>query len=344
VRLAYASWRARLAANAVALALASWIAPGSAIAQPATPTSLDLSRGTRLLVVSPHPDDGVIGGGGLIQRVLSLGGAVRVVQITSGDAFSTGVKVATHTDRPTASDYRRYGALRERESAAAMATLGVRRANLLMLGFPDDGLCELAPDRRAVDAAAFESPYTKRSSPPRSEQLLSRVAYRGEDLERELRQIVSTFKPTLVLIPDPRDEHPDHCTTHLWVHEALDAMGAGPAPITPVLLHYLVHYRRWPSSGDARAAALAPPAPLVALGSEWKTLALTARERAAKRRALGQYASQVLAIGPFLDGFDRPNELFLEAEPEGHAACWCRGEDVAPTRRAFAHRTATAKQ
>jgi LmbE family N-acetylglucosaminyl deacetylase len=330
-----------------AVVLASWVAHASpsAIAPLDPPDEIAISRATRLMVVAPHPDDGVIGGGGLIQRVLRLGGAVRVVQITSGDAFSTGVKAATHVARPTAADYRRYGVTRERESAKAMAALGVHRSDLLTLGFPDDGLCELAPDRHSVTAVAFESPYTKRASPPRSEQLLSRVAYRGVDLERELEQILIAFRPTLVLIPDPRDEHPDHCTTHLWMHEALAAVADGRAPLKPVLLHYLVHYPHWPTpSGDGSAPVLLPPASLLTDSSRWKTLTLTHRERAAKMRALARYATQMLAIGPFLNAFDRPNELFLAAEPEGHAACWCRGVDIAPPRRTTGHGSATAKQ
>jgi LmbE family N-acetylglucosaminyl deacetylase len=316
-----------------------------AAAQSAVPSELVVPHGTRLLVVSPHPDDGTIGGAGLIQRVLGSGGAVRIVQITSGDAFSTGVKAATHIQRPTAADYRRYGTRREHESIAATATLGVPRADLLMLGFPDDGLCQLAPERRPVTAVAYQSPYTKRASPPRSERLLSRVAYRGEDLEREIQQILVAFKPTMVLIPDPRDEHPDHCTTHLWVHQALKAVAEGSAPITPVELHYLVHYPHWPAQATGEEATeLAPPARMLAANRPWKVLTLTARERATKQSALARYATQVLAMGPFLEAFNRPNELFLESEPQEHAACWCDGEDVTPNRRAAGHRTASAKR
>jgi LmbE family N-acetylglucosaminyl deacetylase len=335
------SWRNGLAWSAVVFA--SWIVHASAAAQPPAnaPQELAISRATRLMVVSPHPDDGALGGAGLIQRVLRLGGTVRVVQITSGDAFSTGIKAATHVARPTAGDYRRYGAQRERESEAAMTALGVPRADLLTLGFPDDGLCELAPERQ-VTAIAFESPYTKRASPPRSEWLLADVAYRGVDLERELRQILVSFRPTIVLLPDPHDEHPDHCTTHLWVHQALDDVRPSVAPLR---LHYLVHFPHWPSPSDAgRRAVLAPPVKLASDNAPWRTLTLTERERATKARAIGRYASQVLAIGPFLHDFERSNELFLEGDPEGHVACWCRGEDVAPVRREAGRRTATAKQ
>ncbi len=337
-------WTRRAWPACGALALASSIGAATVIAQPPLPPDIILPAATRLLVVSPHPDDGVLGGAGLMQRVLRLGGTVRVVQITRGDAFSTGLKLETHIERPTAADYRRYGALRERESVAAMTALGLPRSSVYTLGFPDDGLCELAPERRAVTAAAFESPYTKRVSPPRSDRLISGVSYRGQDLERELRQILTTFRPTLVVIPHPGDEHPDHCTTHLWMHKALDDVAAGPSPIAPVVLHYLVHYGTWPAPAQTGDAALAPPAPLLSASSHWTTLTLTARERAAKERALAAYKSQMLAIGPFLRAFDRSNELFTETEPEGHAACWCRGEDVAAPPRAATRRAATAKQ
>src|ERR687886_586162 len=45
---------------------------------PLTVASL-VSPNTRLLVFSPHPDDETLGTGGLIQRVLSAGGTVKVV-------------------------------------------------------------------------------------------------------------------------------------------------------------------------------------------------------------------------------------------------------------------------
>jgi LmbE family N-acetylglucosaminyl deacetylase len=326
------------------LALASSIAAAPAVAPAAPPLDIDLSAATRLLVISPHPDDGTLGGGGLMQRVRRLGGAVRVVQITSGDAFSAGLMAEAHITRPTPSDYRRYGALRERESAAALGALGVARSNVITLGFPDDGLCELAPERHTITAAAYKSPYTNRESPPRSERILSGIAYRGEDLGRELQRILVDFRPTLVLIPHPRDEHPDHCTTHLWMHEALAAVAAGRSPITPVVLHYLVHYPNWPTAAAGGGVPLAPPASLATANSQWRSFPLTDREREAKARALVTYKSQRMAIGPFLRSFDRATELFTETEPEGHAACWCRGEDVAAPQRSAARRTATSKQ
>jgi LmbE family N-acetylglucosaminyl deacetylase/glycosyltransferase involved in cell wall biosynthesis len=81
---------------------------------------LDL-RGERLLVLAPHPDDEVIGCGGLVALHLREGRKVQVVVATDGGA---------------AGDARQ----RETESRAALASLG--DAEIEFLHFPDRGLAE----------------------------------------------------------------------------------------------------------------------------------------------------------------------------------------------------------
>lgn len=71
-----------------------------------------ISRATRLMVFSPHPDDETLGAGGLIQRVLKSGGRVKVVFMTSGEGYAEGVEMQDRIADPTAKDYRGYGALR----------------------------------------------------------------------------------------------------------------------------------------------------------------------------------------------------------------------------------------
>ena len=262
------------------------------------PLLLGITTATRLLLVSPHPDDGALAAGGLVSRVIAAGGSVRIVQMTSGDAFSDGVKTVDRTERPTAEEYREYGRRRERETIAAMGALGVRASAITFLGFPDDGLCLLASTYAATD---FESPYTRRTSPPPGERLWGDVGYRGRDVVRELREIVAEFKPTIVVLPAASDEHPDHCSTHRFVTRALGSSHAR-------VLHYVIHGPQ-PAAGEA--------------------LTLTRRETAAKRRAIETYRTQTLVIGDFMRTFESGRELFVEGEPSRLAACWCRGENVA---------------
>ncbi len=95
----------------------------------AIPYEPALLRGERLLVLAPHPDDEVIGCGGLVALHLREQRAVRVVVATDGAQAGT-------------------AATREQESRRAMDVLG-KNAQLAFLGFPDRCLGdELAPALR----------------------------------------------------------------------------------------------------------------------------------------------------------------------------------------------------
>jgi LmbE family N-acetylglucosaminyl deacetylase len=320
-------------AACAAVALATHAAP-RAQASPASSSvaPLDLAIGptTRLLVIAPHPDDETLGAAGLMHRVVARGGEVRVVWMTSGDGFPEGVETERGITRPRAQDYRSYGNLREGEARAALGSLGVDAHSLSFLGFPDGGLCEMASTYLSAKVRAFESPYTRRISPPLTEQVIRGVRYRGVDVRRELERLVATFAPTVVVDIHAEDEHPDHCSTHVFVREALDALSRrGRTP--PRLLGYLVHYGGWPLTPDAGVGSeLKPPAGFPSAEGRWASFALTADETAAKKKALLLYQSQMLVIGRFMQAFARSNELYLEGEPASLPECWCQnGVNVA---------------
>jgi LmbE family N-acetylglucosaminyl deacetylase len=320
--------RLRTFATAVCLAVATSVSSAGKIPGPAVRTAAfdrPLTRATRLLVISPHPDDAVLAAGGLIARVSAAHGIVHVVQMTSGDAFSKGVMADHRAVVPTADDYRRYGAARERETVEAMHALGVRRSSITFLGFPDDGLCVLAAERDA--RVGFESPYTKRRSPPVGEQVIQGVSYLGDDVRRELERVMARFAPTLVVVPAARDEHPDHCATHMFVRDALDAVVHAGMP-RPAVFHYLIHFGPWPTT-LAPGTPLDPPPTFPSGDGVWRTVALTEGEAARKQHALSAYKSQMLVIGDLVAAFSRRGELFLDGEPEPAPACWCRGENIA---------------
>jgi len=293
------------------------------------PLDLTVGPATRLLVISPHPDDETLGVGGLMRRVVSRGGAVHVVWLTSGDGFPEGVETADGIARPTFQDYRSYGGVREVEARAAVQSLGVDRRALSFLGFPDEGMCELASTYLSAKARAFKSPYTRRISPPLTEQVIRGTRYRGYDARRELERVLVRFAPTLIVIPHPEDAHPDHCSTHIFVREAMAAVSSPRRP-SPRVLHYLIHYRQWPLTPDAGTGSeLQPPAGFPPAEGRWASLMLTPEEAAAKKEALLNYHTQMLVIGRFMAAFARGNELFLEGEPASLPECWCNGENVA---------------
>src|SRR5574341_782493 len=164
-----------------------------------------LSPHIRLLVVAPHPDDGTLGAGGLIQRVLRLGGAVQVVFMTSGDGFPQGVELALHLQHPGAQDYRAYGQLRQAEAQRALATLGVRAKDVLFLGFPDGGLCPLWGTYHVHNGRNYQSPFTLADRPLFTNVVLPNAGYNGTALTQALTWILRHFRPTLVVTVHPRD-------------------------------------------------------------------------------------------------------------------------------------------
>jgi LmbE family N-acetylglucosaminyl deacetylase len=210
------------------------------------PPVLSVPTDTRLLVIAPHPDDEVLGAGGLMQRVYEGGGSIRVVYLTDGDGYPEGVQAEDHIESPTPADYRGYGRQRRREARAALTTLGLGASTYTytFLNFPDGGLCQLMHTYWSERRRAYRSPYTRLNRPPVSEMLVPQTEYRGEDLTQELAQIIGEFQPTLIVVPRKEDQHPDHCAAWFFLAD-------GRHQLRRALLRLAVR-RRWSA---ARAPA-----------------------------------------------------------------------------------------
>jgi|UniRef100_A0A7V6A3I7 LmbE family N-acetylglucosaminyl deacetylase len=287
------------------------LAPVAARARRPLPLAPLITHDTRLLVFSPHPDDESLGAAGLIQRVLEKGGRVQIVFMTNGDGYPDGVEKEDHISSPTAKEYRRYGAQRRTEAVKATRRLGVKARDVIFLGFPDGGL-DCLRDRFRTGPQAFMSPFTRANCPPAPEAIIPRTAYTGQDLIREVERVISRFHPNLVATTPPQDAHPDHNATWYFVEEALANLTRKHQDSSPRLLGFLIHFDHWPPArGAMTASCLKPPAGFPDKKARWASLALTPRETLTKRRALRQYRTQMLVMGPYLLSFDRPNELFL---------------------------------
>jgi LmbE family N-acetylglucosaminyl deacetylase len=274
---------------------------------------LAVPRGLRLLVVAPHPDDETLAAGGLIQRVRARGGTVRVVFVTNGDGYVDAVSSEAE-GRQARADFLAYGRRRHGEALEAIHLLGLNKHDTTFLGFPDDGIDDLWADHWSR-VRPYRSPHTHATHPPYRESWNPHAEYAGADLQREIEEGLRAFAPDWVLIPDPRDRHPDHCTTGVFVLQALGQLHRlGSAKLR--VLTYLVHSPDYPASpawpqqlagtgvgGSPTARALLAPTP-------WLSLPLTEAELQVKRNAVSAYQSQVHVMRPFLMQFLRSNELF----------------------------------
>lgn len=94
---------------------------------------IDLTRlaGRRIVVLAAHPDDEVLGVGGLLRQLTADGHVIVAVWATDGESSHPGSTVFSAAE---------LASLRRAESATALARLGVDLADAIHLGLPDSGL------------------------------------------------------------------------------------------------------------------------------------------------------------------------------------------------------------
>jgi LmbE family N-acetylglucosaminyl deacetylase len=91
--------------------------------------ALDVSSWTSAVVLAAHPDDEVLGPGGLTAVLAAAGARLRVVAVTDGEASHRGL-----------GDQRKLARRRAAERRAALQALGASDADVVRLGLPDAGL------------------------------------------------------------------------------------------------------------------------------------------------------------------------------------------------------------
>lgn len=277
--------------------------------------SLAIRPGERLLVVAPHPDDETLGAAGLIHRVLGQHGRVDVVLITAGDGYVPGVTMEVGLSPAPPRAFIDYGIRRVGEARHALGRLGASPAALRVLGFPDGSLTALL-------GAYWERPLRSRTTgaldPPYPFAVDPAAPYDGRSLREQLIDVFDAVHPTMIVLPDPLDHHPDHRATAVFTILALDQWLAdrGPRDDAPRMLAYLIHWPAWPPDWDAPTATAPPtsalqlPPTLPDRALHRETLTLTGDEQALKRTALAAHVTQRHAMETFLDAFVRRTEPF----------------------------------
>ncbi len=270
----------------------------------------------RLLIIAPHPDDEVLGCGGLMATAAAQGIPVKVVYLTAGDGFAAAAAL-TARSTPDPRDCLQLGQLRIQEAYRALEQLGLKRDDALLLGYPDRGLLAMAirPNRVARSAA------TQATAVPYSDALTPNAPYTAAALIADLRRVIAEFQPTRVFTTHPLDDHEDHTAAALFTREAIaQAVQAGGLAQSPTLYYYIVHRGDFPlPQGEHPNRPLVPPVGL--LTENWQVFPLSRDALECKRRALQAHESQYALMARFLSSFLRTNELFTPAPlPRAYAA------------------------
>ena len=270
---------------------------------------LTLDHVQRMLVFAPHPDDESLGPGGLIQIALEKDIQVKVVVVTNGDGQREGPTIVDK-ETPLPKNYIKFGEQRQEESLRALERLGVSPKNVIYLGYPDRGVGVMWNDDWTTQCP-FIAPFTRVTVNPYPDTYNPHANYCGKDLLDSIKTIMDDFRPDLVVVSHPADQHPDHGGVSNFVRMAAAILEDQYPDYQPLIWGYLVHYNNFPQPrGKKLDQILLPPELLASVEYAWGRVELSPEQVQTKLSAIEDYPSQDLLLGGFLVSFARTNEMF----------------------------------
>ncbi len=285
--------------------LTVFVFASAALGKPPQLDELRFTETDRILVLAPHPDDESLATGGVIRHAVKRKIPVLVVLLTNGDGYRKNVELRYKKLNPGPEQFRKLGTARHLESLKAMQTLGLKEKDVVFLSYPDGGTNGLfntnwdcdTPHLGANGATSAPYPFAYEKNAP----------YCGENLVKNLEEIIGSFQPTIVFFPDPGDDHHDHWAAGAFAKYVFIKTGFKGKKYT-----YLVHKGiTWPVPWTYMPNHyLAPPKKLVGYDEKWFGFFLSRDEQEMKLKAIHEYASQRSMMEPFLEAFVRKNELF----------------------------------
>lgn len=273
-----------------------------------------LTRDDRIVIVAPHPDDEVLGAGGLIQQALAAGADVRVIYLTNGDHNQVAFKLVSFDLHMTGPEYLVFGEKRRKEAIAAAGQLGLPADHLTFLGYPDWGTLRIWRDHWDAPKP-FRSDATHVESVPYQEAFHPGHPYRPQSVFEDFCALFRQFKPTRIFVTHPADTNPDHRAAANFVR--LAALKLADEGQHPSILYYIIHFGRWPRPYHYHPdLELEPPRALLDDG-DWMSLSLSTNQIERKHSAILENRTQTATRHYFLTAFARANEVFA-TQPVPH--------------------------
>jgi LmbE family N-acetylglucosaminyl deacetylase len=278
-----------------------------------------------LLVFAPHPDDEVLGCGGILLQALARGERVKVVIFTNGDGFPAVASLITGkpADRLAAEDYLELARFRQAQSQAAMAALGGKPGDLVFLGYPDAGLDRVYLER---GAAPFRQKFTGRSETygmAQRDYHSSRhgraAPYTYDSALGDVVELIATLRPARICVTGEADRHPDHQAAFRFVRDAVERTGYRGAFDT-TLVHGGPEWP-WPRGITPRSPfeAHEVKGERIPLGVPWppgRRVPLSPEEVAKKLEAIRAHTTHLGAAveeREYLESFAKCEEIFWPA-------------------------------
>ena len=292
------------------LLLGCWGLVAAGRAEPQFPPP---EKGERLVIVAPHPDDEVLGCGGLIQQAVAVGADVRVIYLTNGDHNQMAFKLYSGRLHLSPKDYFKFGKQRRTEALAATSLLGLQPYQLIFLGYPDWGSLRIWRDYWATNKV-FTSDATRTNAVPYPEEYGYRHSYKPQSVVADFCAVLREFKPARIFVTHPSDTSADHRAAANFVRLAL--LQLAEEGLHPQINYYVVHFGDWPRPVHYHPELGLTPPPLLLDNGDWMARPLSPTQTATKYRAILTNQTQTTTREFYLVAFARTNELFARIVPD----------------------------
>ncbi len=245
-----------------------------------------------VLVVAPHPDDEALGCGGIMLQAIDRKQRVGVVLVTNGDGFPRAAAVIAKKPEAQleAADFIQLARIRQQHSVGALTRIGVRRGDLMALGYPDSGLKTMYEARAAMPyKQRFTGKTETYGAVLRDYHTLAHgrpAPYLRSSVLADLVEILRARQPKAIYVTNEADIHPDHQATFWFVRDAAKTAG-----YHGTLFTFVVHGKP-------------PPTPA-------RRVALTEAQQGRKRALIEEYQTKLSPLHDHLaDKFTRTEEVF----------------------------------
>ncbi|KJJ84299.1 LmbE family protein [Candidatus Omnitrophus magneticus] len=269
---------------------------------------LKITPQDRILILAPHPDDEVLGTGGVIQKATQLNASVKIVFFTYGDNNQWSFLIYRKRPIFTPKGILRMGEIRRNEAIKSSITLGVKKENILFLGYPDFYTLQIWKHYWQA-SIPLTIPMTRVKAVPYNDAIRPGAPFKGQEILYDIEKIIHEYRPTKIFVSHPLDHHPDHQALYLFTMVALWNL---ENKLACEIYPYLIHYKNWPRyEGFSIDKKLVPP-PILKNRLLWTENDLSLDESRIKYRALKKHKSQYKTNKKYLMSFIRSNELFGE--------------------------------
>ncbi|MCL4378525.1 MAG: PIG-L family deacetylase [Actinobacteria bacterium] len=267
-----------------------------------------LNSTDKILILAPHPDDEAISSAGIIQKAISAGAKVRIVYLTNGEYNQESYLIFEKKPLILRDQFINLGKIRMNEAIKAMKSLGLKKEDLIFLGYPDFGTMDILTEFWDKNKP-YSNILEKISNVPYSECKSPGAPYIGQSILSDLEDIIKEFKPSKIIVSSPLDLNRDHQALYLFSRVAL--WDLKKQIDIPEYYTFLVHAKNWPASqGLHTDYEMDIPYSIKGTYEDWINLYLTKKEIENKYKAVSQYVSQIDYKPLFIVSFVRKNELF----------------------------------